>query len=523
MQATLCWVGRLHQCLWTSWIKKRSNLSRQRQIRRYWARSCTRKFAPDASFAPSVEVTTQRKTQDGPTPTHVRAVIRCEDCHKPRAIACKLLLKKLQSEHFGGESFSKTYVRDELDCVINDDSTYVCGALLFPTDHQLGEHLQCNPKLECTTPVELRLYQIASATLGSQHIKGVFSLQHCALCAINKVDAAECATKGCNPAYNISNWSTYPLCKPCELLGRSRITRSLSKAALKGGIVRRKRIEKAVSTTRRAGRKRKNDAPPQPRKKRVCFAPSSPPEQPLTQRLPAMDRDAPRGRLTNRRKPAPPTQPTAGHLDSSSDDGHASCRQRVQMPRTRARGNVLNSSDDASSVDDGSPSSSPCGSTPRDPSLGSLSISASPDSRPRASSTPPPRSPSDSPDQVLLTTPTKNLAGKSTCKGRRRVASTRVPHVRALPSSPISEDDPFSASPALRANLQVSSLVEQLCPAQPSMDERLFHGIISIRDGQPSVDQWELLAMWRLLKEMPWLAELTEATLAAYIVRVVSK
>jgi hypothetical protein len=540
-----------------------------------------RQFAPDASYAPTTKVELDKKTAQGNFETaHVKAVVRCEECHKPRAVSCSLNLQKLQSQleqgvwmrrpefdvaHYQDPKnkepvplpaqppFSATYVKDQLACALAAESHYVCGASLFPVGHPLHAIVKVNERLSCDWHVELRLYQITDKILNDPLVKAGFNLQRCAVCGINDVPEARCVQQQCDPSDFIKQWRAYPLCVSCEMTGRTAIVRPEPKegaAALRAGIKVKKRKRPSASPTSRPPKKkggapRKKVTKAQPRHLVPSFAPAD--------------------RSTGRNgQSATPAAETAA-IDTGTDEDDAPILAR-KAPSLRQR--VLWSSEEESEPDTESECSStrsPCrprsdlpdvysGSVHLPGQMGACSKSRTP-SPPRGSAAVSQSPPSAS--TVNLVPADKQVARtRNPAPGRRRVPARAVmPAARAgvfheaLPEACVREDtpgatrdgerpqhpqqsppalgtapesdmdDPFSAT---EAGPCVTSLVKALAPpeskAQHIPPEIIHQGITAITADQRYVDTWTVARFVELMRErVAGLASLKEDEFISYL------
>jgi hypothetical protein len=82
-------------------------------------------------------------------------------------------------------------------------------------------------------------------------------------------------------------------------------------------------------------------------------------------------------------------------------------------------------------------------------------------------------------------------------------------------------DDPFAECFEQSPKVQISSLVAQVCPTPPPIsDELLFAGVKGVIEDERYVDEWAVSNMTQRLRQRQGLADLTEATLDGYLVRV---
>lgn len=144
-------------------------------------------FKPDPGYVPSAAITRERRTaatQRGLyQKSNARGAIKCCECGKYRAFFSEEAYGKIMMH--GDADSKRAHAEIERAC---DDSLFVCGATLFPPTHDLHSTVFTSPRLECTSPMECTLYQIAHVQASQAAWKRVqsagFDYHGCACCGV---------------------------------------------------------------------------------------------------------------------------------------------------------------------------------------------------------------------------------------------------------------------------------------------------------------------------------------------------
>lgn len=177
-------------------------------------------FEPDYSHAPLLTQQAAELSKYGAKhcgPKNLRTTVTCGDCGKPRGVYSQSAFRTLRTD-LTKKGHPKSYLDEQLDLALYDDSTFTCGADPFQLEHPLSSIILTNTELQCSSPIERALYEALDAQQkwdGSR-----FSFNLCAACGTNEVPPERCEQLDCGESTGcFAEWKHLPLCAPCSDAG----------------------------------------------------------------------------------------------------------------------------------------------------------------------------------------------------------------------------------------------------------------------------------------------------------------